>query len=70
MAAGNFRPSQPLDSDSESALIIWANLGAEFRWPDVAYELELAGVADVELMLDRLRTIRSTVAEHRAHSHG
>jgi len=70
MASGPFKASEPLPLDDEQALHLWANLGAELRWPDIAYELDLAGVQDVELMLDRLRTIRSTVSDFRSRAHG
>lgn len=45
---------QPLSPGNRAAIQIWNRLGGELKWPALHYELELAGVDDVEMMLARL----------------
>ena len=49
---------QPLSPGNRIAIQIWNRLNGSLTWPALHYELELAGVDDVESMLGRLYALQ------------
>lgn len=51
----------PLSAGNRIAVQIWNRLGGELKWPGLHYELEMAAVDDIDLMLARLYGIQSVM---------
>ena len=55
----------PLSIGNSLAIAAWNRCGGEIRFPDVLYALARDEVDDIDLMLERLDTLRDVMKETR-----